>query len=102
MIAINWFATPHATPAASAQHSTITISTEGTLPSRAFSNARTTGERRKLKTTARARGMKIRRPKYSIAIVRATAINNEALEEEFWECDEWANKNLRSFRVNYG
>jgi hypothetical protein len=36
--------------------------------------------RRKLETRANARGMKIRRPKYNIAIVRATATNIEDLE----------------------
>jgi hypothetical protein len=56
------------------------VSVESTRPKRALSRRVTKGVRRKLKTKANAKGIKIRRPKYSIAIVRATATNIEDFE----------------------
>jgi hypothetical protein len=49
---------------------------------RALSRRLTKGVSRKLKTKAKAKGMKIRRPKYNIAIVRATATNIDDFEAD--------------------
>jgi hypothetical protein len=54
---------------------------ESTRPTRPLSSRLTKGVSRKLKTKANAKGIKIRRPKYNIAMVRATATNIDDLED---------------------
>jgi hypothetical protein len=57
------------------------VSVENTRPAWPLSSRLTKGVSKKLKTKAKAKGMKIRRPKYNIAMARARAIHIDDLED---------------------